>query len=181
VVEVTVIDMARIQFSEFLRRIPAYDVVEKYAERTNVLCGVQVDDLFSLPYWHVKKTIPDLIELGKYEEAFSLIVPELELKEIQKADNYSKASFYFWVLDQYKLIIELEKNNLKSSIDPKLINAGIKKMEVLGDFPLIDSIARDYNYTHDEAKMLPYETVFQIQLKNKIENDVNKKLEEQRK
>lgn len=173
--------MAKISFSEFLHKIPDFDIVQKHGKRSNVLCGLTVEDLFSLPYWHLKKTIPDLIENGKFDEAFNLILPELELTEIQKADNFEKSYFYFWVLDQYKVIIELEQNQLRSSIDPKLVNAGIKRMDVLGDFPLIDSIAKDYNYTHEQAKMLSYETVFEIQLKSKIENDVNKKLEEQRK
>ena len=173
--------MAKISFNEFLQRIPDFEIVQKHGERSNVLCGITVEDLFHLPYWHLKKTIPDLIENGKFDEAFNLILPELELTEIANADNFEKSYFYFWVLDQYKVIIELEQRELKSSIDPKLINAGVKKMDVLGEFPLIDSIAKDYAYTHEEAKMLPYETVFEIQLKNKIENDVNKKLEEQRK
>src|SRR5690606_31833169 len=101
------------------------------------------------------------------------------LSKVRKADNFKKLEFYLWILDQYKVIIDLEKTQLHSTIDPKLINAGIRKLEVLNDFLLIDAIAKDYCYTHEEAKMLPYETVFEIQLKNKIENDIQKKLNEQ--
>src|SRR5690606_21489253 len=95
-----------------------------------------------------------------------------------KADNFKKLEFYLWILDQYKTIADLEKTQLHSSIDPKLINAGEGNLEVLNVFPLIDAIDKDYNYTHEEAKMLPYETVCEIQLKNKIENDIQNNLAE---
>ncbi len=166
-----------VSFEYFLSQIPHLDVVREHAKRSNKLLGIEVKDIFNLPYWTVKNTIPNLIEEGKYDEVFQIVL-KAPLAKIKKADNHNKFKFYLWLMDQYKIIIDLEKTQLHSTIDPKLINAGIKKMEVLNDFPLIDAIAKDYCYTHEEAKNLPYETIFEIQLKNKIENDIQKKLNE---
>lgn len=169
------------EFNYFLTQVPEWDIVSKHSKRSNSLCGIELDNLFQLPYWELKVIIPDLIEEQKYIDVFQLILSKkkkITFAKINKQSNFKKLEFYFWMLDQYEAIVTLEKTKLKSSIDAKLINAGIKNMEVLGDFPLIDAIAKDYNYTHEEAKMLPYETVFEIQLKNKIESDIQKKLEE---
>lgn len=166
------------KFVYFLDQVPDWDIIREHSKRSNSLCGVEIDNLFDLPYWTVKNTIPNLIEEGNFDRAFCLVLKTVPEKKIEKADNFKKLEFYLWILDQYKTIAELEKTQLHSSIDPKLINAGVRKLEVLNDFPLIDAIAKDYNYTHEEAKMLPYETVFEIQLKNKIENDIQKKLTE---
>lgn len=168
-------------FQLFLSLIPEREIISKHSKRSNTLCGVTLTSIFDLSFWDVKNTIPDMLEEGKYDEVFHKLISnkkKIKFARIEKVNNFKKFEFYMWLLDQYEAINNLERTQLNSVVDQKLINAGIKRMEVLGYFPLIDAIARDYNYTHEEVKNLSYETVFEIQLKNKIEADINKKLAE---
>lgn len=168
-------------FRQFLGKIENFDLVKKHAERTNRICGVEMDNLFGVPFWEVKQEIPKLINDGEIERAIhKVIVSEKNITfgKVKDSDNYEKAKFFFWMLDQYEVIAKLEETKLMSNPDPDLSAAGVDKLNVLESFNIIDNIAHKYSYTHAEAKELTYDTVFSIQLKEKIEREINKKLSE---
>lgn len=166
-------------FNQFLAQIPDFEIVSKYAKTKDRLCGVKVDSLISLPYWTLKKTLPDLIKEAKYEKAMHLILKNknksVSFAKLVNEDNYDKAMFFFHILNEFQKINQLEKEYLSSSPDPEWQKAGIDKLNVLEDFNTIDHIAEKYNYTHEEVKWLPYGLIFDIQLRAKILRDVEKK------
>jgi len=165
----------------FLNQIENLELVRKHSARTNELCGIEMDGLFNVPYWDLKHTIPDLLRKERIERAIhKCLVSEknITFEKVRKSSNYEKAKFFFWMLDQFEIIGRLEQEQLRSDPDPDLTAAGVDKLNVLEDFNMIDNIAKKYSYTHEEAKYLPYDTVFSIQLKEKIEREINKKLSE---
>lgn len=163
----------------YIQKIQDWDILEKHGKRLNKLCGIEVPDLFSLPYKTLKKDIPKLLVSQNLNKVLHIVLNhEKKCNFVRIVLTKKKKRIYFllWILEQYDKINQMEKVQLKTTIDPKLINAGVRKLEVLEDFNLIDTIAKDYNYTHKDAELLPYEVIFSIQLKSKIEGDVQEKM-----
>src|SRR5699024_9905461 len=126
-------------------------------------------------------TIPDLVRKERIERAIhQCLVSEknITFEKVRKSSNYEKAEFFLWMLDQFEIIGRLEQEQLRSDPDPDAAASGVDEVNVLEDFNKTDNIAKKYSYTHEEAKDLPYQTVFSIQLKEKIEREINKKLSE---
>ncbi len=57
-----------------------------------------------------------------------------------------------------------------------MIQAGIKDLDVLGDFVMIDNLSGGDPLKYSSIENLPYSVIFNKQLKNTIENRVQKKL-----
>ena len=167
-------------FNEFLSQIPDFESVMKFAEKRDGLLNIELKHISTAPYKVVKEIVPNLIKEGKYEKAmFNLLKvknKKITFVKIRKADNYDKAKFLFWIITQLREISELEQQQLSSRSDPEWINAGIGKLDVLGDFNTIDGLALSYpQYTHKDIEWLPYELVFSMLLRAKILRDVEKK------
>lgn len=171
------------RFELFLSKLPSFEVLRKHSKRQNKIFGIELDDLLFMPYWDVKTTIPELMKQAKIEEIIHLIFrnkkKSLTLVDVKRLDNYEKLMFFFWVEDQYKIMNRLEEKELTANPDAKLSRAGIKKLDVLGYFNVIDDIVKRYSvYSHDDIKRMPYSDVFDIQLRIKIEGEIQKKLAE---
>lgn len=167
-------------FERFLSKIGSFDLLHKHAKRWQEICGVRFDDLIFVPYWKLKHEIPDLLNSGKNEEAIFEIVKckkkSITLAKIRKYNHYKKLRFILWVQDEYKRIGELENQYLSSPPSSKMIRAGIKDLDVLGDFNLIDGLVEKYGvYTHKEIKEMPYSDIFDIQLRATIQRRIDKK------
>src|SRR5699024_3822672 len=114
-------------------------------ERTNQVAAVEFSDLTFLPYRILKTDVPALLEEGKIEEAIWQIYqakkPEATREEITQESNYKKLRCFFWIQDQYKAIAKLEQQYLNTPPDAKMIKAGIRELDILGDVNLIDELA----------------------------------------
>lgn len=168
-------------FENFLSQLPSFEVLRKHSKRVNAMCGVTLEDLIFVPYWELKNTIPELMKEAKIEEIIFLILEHkkksLTFMDVKKQDNYKKLMFFFWIEDQYSKIAKLEEQHLMGEPDAKLIRAGIRKLDVLGVFNVIDDIVKRYNvYTHKQIKKMSYGDIFDIQLRTKIENEIEKAL-----
>ena len=163
----------------YVQKILDWDILEKHGKRLNKLCGIEVPDLFSLPYKTLKKDIPKLLVSQDLNKVLYIVlnhVKKCNFVRIVLTKKKKRIYFLLWILEQYDKINQMEKVQLKTTINPKWINAGIRKLEVLEDFNLIDTITKDYNYTHKDAELLPYAVIYSIQLKNKIIGDVQAKM-----
>ena len=163
-----------------------YEFLEKCCKRVQTIKGIYFDDLTFLPYKELKHTIPELVNNQEFERVIHIIVEHKEknitFKSIKRIDNHIKFSFILWVLDQYKFIAELEQAYLSTPPDAKLVNAGIRDLDILGDKVLIDNLVKEWKvYTHAEVENMPYSFIFDKQLQNTIENRISKKLSEQTK
>ena len=159
-----------------------YSVIATRVKSNNKLCGVEVEDLTNITFKELREDLPNTFENGDLEEAFLIILKNekqgLTIEDVKREKNVNKLQFYFWVKEQYKKIEELENKYLSSTPDPHSVAAGIDKFNVLGDFNTVDSIARNYGYTHEQAWNLKYSTIFNILLREKLEADFNKKYNE---
>lgn len=169
-------------FNIYIQRIQEnYDFIKKFAKRRNALCGIEVDDLTELPYQTLKHDIPDLFKEGKFEEAMQRVLSikkPISLKKVKRAANNKKLCFLLWIKEQYEKIGSMEQKYLFSQPDPKLLQAGIRELDVLEDINLIDNLAQGDLLKWDKIRKMPYSYIFNKQLKNTIEGRINKRLVE---
>lgn len=170
-------------FNNYLKSLDDnYNIIKKLAKPRSSLCGVKLEDLTDLPYITLKNTIPDLFDSQKFEEAFYLILKNykknITFKRVKRAKNNEKFLFMLWVKEQYKKINDLEGQYLVSQPDVKLIQAGIRELDVLGDVNTIDSLAGGDILKWEAVRQMPYSEVFNKLLKNTIEARINKRLVE---
>jgi hypothetical protein len=154
------------------------DLLKLIKDRTNEIDGIICKDLIKLPYGIVKEVIPELLnnsmELESYINYLPLI---LGINKIKETDHNKLFSFSLWLAEEYKLILELERN-LETEPDIKLLQAGIQNINKFGIKVTLDSLAsgklKDYDYYYN----LPYEKVFDKLLLdkeiNKIKSNLNK-------
>ena len=162
-----------------------YDMLNKTVKRCTELCGVSLSDITYLSYQALKHDIPALIDEGKFNEAIFTILKvrkkNLTFGKILRQNNYLKFSFLLWIQDQYKAINEMERTYLVTPPDPKLVNAGIRELDILGDVNLIDAIAKGDILKWNSIRALPYSMVFDKNLKMTIEGKITKAMAKQNK
>jgi len=171
------------RFNNYLNAIGEdYNFIKKFARPKGGVCGVLLEDLTDLPYVVLKKEVPDLFDSSKFDEAFYLILKNykknITFRRVKRVKNNEKLLFMLWIKDQYKKIDELESNYLVTPPDIKLLQAGIRDLDVLGDVNTIDILAGGDILKWELVRQLPYSEVFNKLLKNTIEGRINKKLVE---
>lgn len=168
------------KFNKFIAQIPDLKMVRKHSERRDGLIGLRFDSLVHLPYKVLKTELPDAMNSGDLERAILLVLrsksPRLPLWRVKYLSNYKKLKFVFWIQDQYKILNELEAKYLQSAPDAKLVQAGIHELDILGDKNLIDNLAGGDVLKWEQVQQLPYEVVFDKQLKTVIEGRIASKL-----
>lgn len=157
-----------------------YEYIKKYTVPKAELCGVLLEDITYLPYDVLKHDVPDLLKELKFEQAIYEVVrhkdSKITIKDIIKAKNPHKLSFVLWLKIQYDTINQIENKYLSSHPEPKLIAAGIRDLDVLEDINVIDQLAGGDILKWQAIRQLPYNDIFNKQLKNVLENKINKKL-----
>lgn len=161
-------------FIIFLSRFD-FNAIRTKSERRQGLGKYKACQLIDLPYWFVKVTIPEMIESGEFEKLMFEVLKKsknnISFVEVRKNDNYEKCMFLFWILDQIEAIAKMEQAYLITK-KKKGDKRDYSKLNQMGFFNVIDSIAKDYKYTHEETKELPYSLVFDIQMRNKLISDI---------
>ena len=170
-------------FNNYLKQLDdRFSFIKKFAKPRNNLCGVELEDITDLPYSVLKSTVPDLFDSHKFEEAFYLILKNykknITFKRVKRARNNDKFLFMLWVKEQYKRINDLEERMLVSPPDVKLLQAGIRELDVLGDYNTIDSLAGGDILKWEAIRQMKYSEVFNKLLKNTIESRINKRMVE---
>ncbi len=159
-----------------------YEFIKKFANRKNGLCGVRMDDITELPYQTLKHDIPDHFKKGEFEKAMHLILnhygKNVTFGKVRKSKNNHKLCFLLWIKEQYEKIGKMEEQHLYSPPDAKLLQAGIRELDILEDYNLIDTLAQGDILKWKKIRKMPYSEVFNKQLKNTIEGRINKRLVE---
>ena len=179
------------KFNRFLSRIDQMDMVRKYSERINTLCGITLPDLTDTPYGVLRHEVPADFEAGEFNAAITKLLWSGKVGRVRRfkrlrrkilalrvryANNYAKLKFIFWVEDSYRALEQLELTYLVSDPDPKMVAAGVHELDILGDKNLIDMMAGGDVLKWDEVVKLPYSRVFDKQLKNVIDARIARKL-----
>jgi len=159
-----------------------YDFIKKFAKRRNGICGVAMDDITELPYQTLKHDIPDLFKKGEFEKAMYLILKHygknVTFGKVKRTKDTQKLCFLLWIKEQYEKINKMEEQFLYSPPDAKLLQAGIRELDILEDYNLIDTLAHGDILKWKKIRKMPYSEVFNKQLKNTIEGRINKRLVE---
>ena len=132
-----------------------------------------------LPWKVVKVELPQLFDGQEFDKAIHVILSskkKINLAKVRRQSNEDKLSFVFWIQGQYDKLREMEQTHLGSPPDAKLVQAGIKKLDVFGDLNSIDALAQGDILKWDAIQELPYEVVFTKLMKMAIEGDITKKL-----
>ena len=162
-----------------------YTFLKKFAKRNTTLCGITLTDLTHLRYKTLKRVVPELFNEEKYDQALYEILKDTQknvtFTKVKRTDNFKKYAFLLWVQDQYEAIKNMELNYLSTPPDVKLLNAGIRDLDILGDIASIDNLAGGDILKWDEIVELPYSMIFNKQLKNTIEHRISKKMNENKK
>lgn len=152
-----------------------FQAIRSKAKKQNFLGKYKAKDLINLPYWFVKNDIPEMLQQGKFEKIMHLVLKHsknnITFAKVKAFDNYEKCMFLFWVLDEIEKISKLEQRYLvvrKKAKDKR----DYSKLNEMGYFNVIDSIAKDYAYTHKQVKKLPYSLIFDIQARNKLISEI---------
>lgn len=168
-------------FNRYLDKIEGqYNFIKKYSKPLNNICGVVLEDITFLPYDVLKVEIPELFNNQQFEMAIFVILSNFKksitFKQVKRESNSNKLLFVFWIREQYDKINKLEENYLYNPPDAKLLQAGIKELDVLGDVNTIDALANGDILKWKEIRQLSYNDVFNKLLKNTIEARINKRL-----
>lgn len=152
-----------------------FQAIRSKSQKRQGLGKFKALQLIELPYWFVKVTIPEMIDSGDFEKLLFEVLKKsknsISFVDVRKYDNYEKCMFLFWILDQIEAIAKMEQSYLivrKKTKDKR----DYSKLNEMGFFNVVDSIAKDYKYTHSEVQELPYSLVFDIQMRNKLISEV---------
>lgn len=142
-------------------------------KRSNRIGKHQVKSLIYHPYWMVKVELPDMLKNARFTE----LVQELFEKKLKRAKPKDVFSVVLWVKDELEAIYRLESEYLSSPPDTDLVNAGIKDLDQLGEFNVIDNLVTGWNgaYSHEDVKSMPYHFIFDKLRKNNIEAKISKR------
>lgn len=167
------------KLKKFIASIPAHTllVIKKHSLRDGKLFGreMTIEKLMDISWNDLKKTIPSFFSDQKYEEAIAKVF-RLPILIVLLLPKKSRLKLVLWINDQYEKINSLENQYLSSPPDGDMIQAGIKDLDVLGDFVMIDNLSGGDPLKYSSIENLPYSVIFNKQLKNTIENRVQKKL-----
>lgn len=165
---------------DFLNTSDCAGAILTHCKKSNILNGYKSKEITELSFIDVTETIPNLIRDLDFENAFMLCLDfgkrKLNFAQVEMFDNYEKLYFLAWIIEELKNIAKMEKDYLFSSPSKKMLQSGADKLNVLGSFNVIDEIAKKYKYTHKEVERLSYDTVFKIQWRDKILNDIKLKM-----
>jgi len=168
-------------FNLYASRISDEDatMIRRYGERLDTLLGVEFTGIIHMSYDEVKEKIPELITSGSLNEAILMVMRSkrkyLTATRLFFVSNVKKLKFILWLQDQYKMIAKLEQMHLTSPPDPKMVAAGIRELDLLEDKNLIDALADGDILKWEEIRKLPYEKIFDKQLKTTIERRIDKR------
>lgn len=154
-----------------------FNLLKKMGKRNDSLLGLKCRELYYLPYGFVKIDLIDYIEDKDFEKLIYLSFEgKLDKDKISKLSLKEAMEFVLWLTDSLAMIIQNEKANLSSMPDIDLVNAGVNRLDILGEANLIDSLAGGDILKWEKVKKIPYHRVFDKQLKSKIENDIQRDL-----
>lgn len=169
------------KIESILSNSPPFSFLQKYAKPLNKIGRRRIQDITHLPYIDLKVTVPKLLEAKKYNRAIAIVFGCSRFRAAL-LNGYKRIRILIWILNQYEKIKLLESKYLRHEPDADMINAGIRELDNLGHFVLIDMIAEKYGcYTHAEIERLKYSRIFDIQYRMAIEGKIQKNLIEIRK
>jgi len=164
-------------------------------ERNNKLLGYELKELMQMPYLFIKETLIESINelttssfesekdlMNKVRQVVWLVVEKNELgiteKQYNSINDTVILSTFYHINDQLTQLLELETEHLSSPPDPTLLQAGVMRLNTLGEMVTLMNLSKGDYFLAKKYGELPYEEVFWLLSYNMISNDIEKKVNE---
>ena len=138
----------------------------------------KTSDLWKLNYGDML----ELKELATTPATFETIEKIIKLiYGLETVENVSVVHLFnctSWIFEQLTEIVEIENNELKNSVDQKLIDAGIEELNRFGYMPTVDKLAGGDISEYSKVLSWPYDKVFMKLCYENTLSNINKKLNE---
>jgi len=158
-----------------------FNFLVKNGKRSHILLNFDFESLIYSSWGFVKETIPELFAKNDFETLFFLMLKDRNQKvfclgDVRQINVNEAMAFILWLIDEMKAINDLESQFLKSDPDPKMINAGIHKLDQFGIKNTLDNLTDGKIWKYDKIRNMPYNDVFDKQYMQVIKSEVEKKL-----
>jgi len=157
-----------------------FDFLIKNGKRSSKLLNFDFESLIYSNWGMVKEVLPDLFARNDFEKLIILLFKERGINlfsyDVHKISLSEGMSFILWIIDEMKAIQELEVNNLSSSPNIKMIQAGISELDKFGLDNVRDSLTDGNILNYEKINNMPYYKVFDKQLMEITKNKINEKM-----
>lgn len=164
---------------------PEFRVLISSGARSSEIYGMDFEALMKSSYRFVKQTMPELLGNGDFDGVILAAIRDRGVGifdcDIDTIPIKESMAFVLWLKDEAEKLAELEREHLKSEPNAELFAAGIQELDIFGEYNVIDTLTGGDMTKEDYYWSLPYERIFQKQLKNLIEGRINKKINDNRK
>lgn len=168
-------------FNQYIENIgqEKWEFLFKNGKRSSELNGHNFQSLCYSSFRFIKETAPDLIKQGEFEKLIykcfidrKIFIFEIDIQYF----NFNECLYFlFWIIDELKYWNEMEVKHLSSEPDFDMIAAGLNELNIFGDLNTIDVLAGGDPLKWELIKDLPYQTIFDKQLKSIKEAKFQKK------
>ncbi len=151
-----------------------YHNVLKYLNPKPVLKGNRAKKIQSFSYGEVRAII-GTVQSPNFESIIEMLCKVFNLKKRQ-VYRISVVDFYHafnWIKQEIKVILKKEQV-LNSKPNGKLIQAGIKKLNVFGELNTLIALGKQFGKSPTEVQQWSYRLVFSILYHEKTVNEIDK-------
>jgi hypothetical protein len=164
-------------------------------ERNNKLLGHELKELMQLPYLFIKETLIEAINelttssfesdkelMIKVRQVVYMVVDkndfEINEKQFNDINDSVILSTFYHINDQLTQLLKLEQEHLSSSPDATLLQAGVMRLNQLGEMVTLMNLSKGDYFLAQRYGELPYEEVFWLLSYNMISSDIERKVNE---
>lgn len=153
--------------------IETYNQLFQFVPSSNVFLKHKAKEIELMSFGEVA----ELKKRALNEEVFYLLRTVFEVTDEQilkcRVTDFFPARNY--VNEKLVSLIKREKM-LYGQVDPKLMKAGIERLNILGDQNVLIDIGEQFGVRPSEVDQWPYAEIFSIRLKNKIVADIERSI-----
>ena len=163
---------------------PKLKDAHKYPDEIFILSGVKGEGVFQgakaksiwdLKFFEVENIKKDFQNLDddKVIKLMDLFYGKSDLSKVRGLQFYRAFNY---IKEQLKDVYDKEKM-LAGDSQQKLIDAGIKELDIFGSLNILDDLGKDFGKSPEEVEQWSYGLVFSLSLKRKKESDIRKRLD----
>ena len=158
------------------QKFEEYHNVLKHLEAIPMKGKKQIESITDLTFGEVA-AIKMLLQEPNFlniVEIFKIIF-ELEQKDLFKIDVIQFYHSINWIKQEVQAVYDREVENLTSTPDSKLKDAGIDELNIFGEMNTLIMLGEKFSKAPQEIENWNYNLVFSLMLHQKISSEVNKR------
>lgn len=156
-----------------------FNRILKFGKAKNTIGKYESKKFIELPYGIVKRELPLLQKEARFQEmVLTVLKCQFEDVNLNAVSGNDYMAFLLWIKSQLEFIFAIELNYLSTDPDPKMVAAGLHKLNELGELPVLDQLAQGDILKYDLIEALPYFKVYEKLKLDKITGEISKSYEE---